>query len=331
MADFKALILREAEAGTIAAGIETLAESALPPGDVTVAVDYTTVNYKDGLILQGLGRLVRKYPHIPGIDLAGTVETSESGRFKPGDKVILTGWRFGELHWGGFAQKARVNADWLVPLPPELTTVQAMAVGTAGFTAMQSVLALERHGLRPGDGEVLVTGAAGGVGSVAIAILHRLGYRVAASTGRPAEHAYLKDLGAETIVERAALAEPALKPLDRERWAGAIDSVGGTTLGMVLTQLRHSASVAAVGNAGGIDLKTTVLPFLLRGINLLGIDSVTLPFEERAEIWRRVARDLPLDKLDAMTGRAGLADVPDLGRRILQGGVRGRMVVDVNG
>jgi len=330
MSEFKALVLREADGGKVASAIETLPDTALPAGDVTVAVEYTSVNYKDGLVLQGLGRLVRKYPHIPGIDLAGTVEASDSSRFKPGDKVILTGWRFGELHWGGYAQKARVNSEWLVPLPPSLTTAQAMAVGTAGFTAMQSVMALERHGLRPGDGEVLVTGAVGGVGSVAIAILHRLGYRVAASTGRPAEHDYLRGLGAETIVERAALAEPASKPLDRERWAGAIDSVGGTTLGTLLTQLRHSATVAAVGNAGGIALTTTVLPFLLRGINLLGIDSVVLPPEERLEIWRRVAQDLPLDKLDAMTSRAGLGDLPDLGRRILQGGLRGRIVADVN-
>jgi acrylyl-CoA reductase (NADPH) len=331
LSEFRALVLREQDGGKIEARVETLPDTALPDGDVTVAVEYSTVNYKDGMVLQGLGRLVRKYPHIPGIDLAGTVEHSDTPRFKPGDKVILTGWRVGELHWGGYAQKARVKAEWLVPLPPAMTTAQAMAVGTAGFTAMQSVIALERHGLRPDEREVLVTGAVGGVGSVAIAILHGLGYRVAASTGRSAEHDYLKGLGAETIVERAALATPASKPLDRERWAGAIDAVGGTTLGTLLTQLRHSGSVAAVGNAGGIELNTTVLPFLLRGVNLLGIDSVMVPREERLEIWRRVAQDLPLDKLDAMTSHARLADLPELGRKILQGASRGRMVVDVNG
>jgi acrylyl-CoA reductase (NADPH) len=329
LSDFRALVLHERDGGKVESRIETLPDAALPDGDVTVAVEYSTVNYKDGMVLQGLGRLVRKYPHIPGIDFAGTVESSASPRFKPGDKVILTGWRVGELHWGGYAQKARVKAEWLVPLPAAMTTAQAMAVGTAGFTAMQSVIALERHGLRPAD-EVLVTGAVGGVGSVAIAILHRLGYRVAASTGRSAEHDYLKGLGAETIIERAALATPPSKPLDRERWAGAIDAVGGTTLGTLLTQLRHGASVAAVGNAGGIELKTTVLPFLLRGVNLLGIDSVMVPREERLEIWRRVAQDLPLNKLDAMTGHARLADVPELGRQILQGGSRGRIVVDVS-
>ena len=267
------------------------------------------------MILQGLGRLVRTYPHIPGIDFAGTVERSDSPRFKPGDKVILTGWRVGELHWGGYAQKARVKADWLVPLPATLTTRQAMAIGTAGFTAMLSVIALQRHGLRPGDGEVLVTGAAGGVGSVAIAILHRLGCHVAASTGRPSEHDYLKDLGASTIIDRTALAAGPGKPLDRERWAGAIDAVGGSTLATVLTQVRNRGSVAAVGNAGGIELNTTVLPFLLRGINLLGIDSVMAPAPDREEAWRRLAQDLPLDKLDAMTTQARLADLPALAKQ----------------
>jgi acrylyl-CoA reductase (NADPH) len=329
LSDFRALVLHERDGGKVESRVETLPDAALPDGDVTVAVEYSTVNYKDGMVLQGLGRLVRKYPHIPGIDFAGTAESSDSPRFKPGDKVVLTGWRVGELHWGGYAQKARVKAEWLVPLPAAMTTAQAMAVGTAGFTAMQSVIALERHGLRSGD-EVLVTGAVGGVGSVAIAILHRLGYRVAGSTGRSAEHDYLKGLGAETIIERAALATPPSKPLDRERWAGAIDAVGGTTLGTLLTQLRHSASVAAVGNAGGIELKTSVLPFLLRGVNLLGIDSVMVPREERLEIWRRVAQDLPLNKLDAITSHARLADVPELGRQILQGRSRGRIVVDVN-
>jgi acrylyl-CoA reductase (NADPH) len=290
MSAFKALVLHEAGEGKVEPRIETLSETALGEGDVTVAVEYTTINYKDGMILQGLGRLVRRYPHVPGIDFAGTVERSDSPRFKSGDKVILTGWRVGELHWGGFAQKARVKADWLVPLPEAMTTAQAMAVGTAGFTAMLAVMALERHGLRSGDGEVLVTGAVGGVGSVAVILLNSLGYRVAASTGRPAEHDYLKGLGAETIVERSSLAAQATRPLDRERWAGAVDTVGGTTLGTLLTQLRNRASVTAVGNAGGVEVKTTVLPFLLRGVNLLGIDSVMSPQDERREAWARVAK-----------------------------------------
>jgi acrylyl-CoA reductase (NADPH) len=330
MSQFRALVLREAGEGKVEARVEALPEEALPAGDVTVAVEHSTLNYKDGMVLQGLGRLVRRYPHVPGVDLAGTVERSESPRFKPGDKVVLTGWRVGELHWGGYAQKARVQADWLVQLPEGLTTARAMAVGTAGFTAMLAAMALERHGLRPGEGEVLVTGAAGGVGSVAVAILHRLGHRVVASTGRAGEHDYLRGLGADSILDRAALAAPPARPLESERWSGAIDAVGGTMLAAVLTQLRNRASVAAVGNAGGVELRTTVIPFLLRGVNLLGIDSVMSPREEREEAWRRIARELPMDKLDAMTSRAHLADLPELGKRIMQGGVRGRVVVDVD-
>ncbi len=330
MSQFRALVLREAGEGKVEARVEALPEEALPAGDVTVAVEHSTLNYKDGMVLQGLGRLVRRYPHVPGVDLAGTVERSESPRFKPGDKVVLTGWRVGELHWGGYAQKARVQADWLVQLPEGLTTARAMAVGTAGFTAMLAAMALERHGLRPGEGEVLVTGAAGGVGSVAVAILHRLGHRVVASTGRAGEHDYLRGLGADSILDRAALAAPPARPLESERWSGAIDAVGGTTLAAVLTQLRNRASVAAVGNAGGVELRTTVIPFLLRGVNLLGIDSVMSPREEREEAWRRIARELPMDKLGAMTSRAHLADLPEMGKRIMQGGVRGRVVVDVD-
>lgn len=327
---FKALVLREADGGKIDASVEMLAESALPKGDVTVAIEYSTLNYKDGMVLQGLGRLVRRYPHVPGIDFAGTVESSDSPRFRPGDKVILTGWRVGELYWGGYAQKARVKADWLVRLPEGMTTEQAMGVGTAGFTAMLAVMALERHDLRPGDGEVLVTGAAGGVGSVAIAILHRLGYRVVASTGRPSEHDYLKGLGADSVIERTALDAPPARPLDSERWAGAIDAVGGTTLATLLTQMRHRTAVAAVGNAGGVELRTTVLPFLLRGVNLLGIDSVMSPLGERQEVWRRLAEELPLDKLGKMISHASMEDLPELGRQILEGTLRGRIVVDIN-
>jgi acrylyl-CoA reductase (NADPH) len=334
MSGFRALVLHETEAGKVEPRLEALAEEALPEaaGDVTVAVEYSTLNYKDGMVLGGIGRLVRKYPHVPGIDFAGTVERSDSPRFRPGDKVVLTGWRVGELHWGGYAEKARVRSEWLVKLPEGLTTARAMAVGTAGFTAMLSVMALERHGLRAGgDAEVLVTGGAGGVGGVAIALLARLGHRVVASTGRPEQEGYLRGLGAAAILDRASLGgEPPKRPLDSERWAGAIDAVGGTTLSTVLTQMRNRASVAAVGNAGGVELRTTVIPFLLRGVNLLGIDSVMAPTAEREEAWRRIARELPTDKLDAMTERARLADLPELGKQILGGGVRGRIVVDVN-
>jgi len=327
---FKALVLREADNGKIDAGVETLPESALPNGDVTVAIEHSTLNYKDGMVLQGLGRLVRRYPHVPGIDFAGTVESSDSPRFRPGDKVILTGWRVGELHWGGYAEKARVKAEWLVRLPEGMTTKWAMAIGTAGFTAMLAIMALERHALGPGDGEVLVTGATGGVGSVAIALLHRRGYFVVASTGRQSEPDYLKGLGADLVIERAVLAEPPTRPLASERWAGAIDAVGGTTLATVLTQMRHRTSVSAVGNASGVELKTTVLPFLLRGVNLLGIDSVMSPLGERQEAWRRLAEELAPAKLDSMISHASLKDLPELGRQILEGKLRGRTVVDIN-
>jgi len=282
MATFQALMLRE-EDGRIVPRLEAVDEAELPPGEVTVAVEYSTLNYKDAMVLQGIGRLVRNYPHIPGIDFAGAVERSDSPEFKPGDPVILTGWRVGEVHWGGYAEQARVKASWLVRRPQGLSAAQAMAVGTAGFTAMLAVMALERHGLRPGDGEVLVTGAAGGVGSVAIALLSALGHRVVAATGRPEQRDYLIELGADDLVERAALAVKPSRPLDSERWAGAVDAVGGNTLATILTQLKYRASVAACGLAGGSDLPATVIPFLLRGVNLLGIDSVMCPPEERIE------------------------------------------------
>jgi acrylyl-CoA reductase (NADPH) len=301
----------------------------LRAGEVTVAVDCSTLNYKDGMILQGIGRLVRTYPHIPGIDFAGTVELSEAPDFKPGDPVILTGWRVGESHWGGYSEKARVPASYLVHRPEGLSGRQAMAIGTAGFTAMLAVIALERHGLLPGSGDVLVTGAAGGVGSIAVALLGRLGYRVIASTGRPEQRDYLTGLGAADLIERAALAAAPSRPLDSERWAGAIDAVGGTTLATILTQLKYRASVAACGLAGGSDLPTRVIPFLLRGINLIGIDSVMCPREERIAAWQRLARDLPLDKLDRMTETAPLSALPELAPKILAGAVRGRIVIDV--
>ncbi len=326
---FKAVWLEEQD-GKVTASVKALEERELPPGDVVVRVEYSTLNYKDGLILGGLGRLVRQYPHVPGIDFSGTVESSSSPKFAPGDKVILTGWRVGELHWGGYAQKARVKAEWLVRLPERLTTLQAMAIGTAGFTAMLCVLALEAHGVAPDKGEVLVTGAAGGVGSVALAVLAKLGYRLAASTGRADQEAYLKGLGAASIVARGELAEKPTRPLLAERWAGAVDTVGSNTLANVLAQIKYRGSVAACGLASGNDLPTTVLPFILRGVNLLGIDSVMCPTELRVSAWARLARDLPLDKLEAMISKVPLAEVAAFGPRILEGQVRGRTVVDVN-
>lgn len=326
---FKALVLQQVE-GKVSAAVQELDDSALPEGDVTVAVEYSTINYKDGLVVNGLGKLANKYPHVSGIDFAGTVMQSANANHKPGDKVILTGWRVGEIHWGGHAQKARVKGEWLVPLPKGLTTHQAMAVGTAGFTSMLAVMALEEHGVKPDKGEVLVTGAAGGVGSVAVAILAKCGYRVAASTGRAETHDYLKSLGAATIVNRAEFSEPSNRPLEGERWAGCVDAVGGTTLARVLAQMKYGGSAAAVGLAGGNKLDTTVIPFLLRGVNLLGIDSVFCPGERRKAAWARIASDLPLDKLEAMIVNATLADVPKLAGDILKGQVRGRVVVDVN-
>ena len=327
---FRALVL-EKEGDAAVARLRELDDSALPAGEVTVAVEYSTLNYKDGLCLSPTGGgLVRAWPHVAGIDLAGVVEASDDARYRPGDRVVLTGWRVGEVHWGGYAQKARVKADWLVPLPEGLTTRAAMAVGTAGFTAMLAVMALEEHGLTPAKGEVLVTGAAGGVGSVAVAILARLGYQVAAVTGRAETEGYLKSLGAARILPRADLAETVKRPLESETWAGCIDAVGGAMLARVLGQLKYGASVAAVGLAGGSSLPASVIPFLLRGVNLLGIDSVTVPYDRRVKAWARVVRDLPLDKLEAMVRPARLEDLPALGAAILQGGVQGRVVVDLN-
>ncbi|MCP3971776.1 MAG: oxidoreductase [Rhodobacteraceae bacterium] len=325
---FKALLVEKDEEGKTRAGVQEIGEDLLPEGGVTVAVEYSTVNYKDGLCIGPGGGLVRNYPHVPGIDLAGTVETSDDERYRPGDKVVLTGWRVGEAHWGGYAQKARVRADWLVPLPDGLDTRAAMAVGTAGFTAMLAVMALEDHGIK--DGPVLVTGAAGGVGSVATAILTALGHEVAAVTGRPETEDYLRGLGASRIVAREELAETVKRPLEAEIWGGSVDAVGGAMLARVLGQMKYGASVAAVGLAGGAGLPATVIPFLLRGVNLLGIDSVMQPFDNRVRAWQRIASDLPMDKLEAMIRPATLADLPGLGRDILKGQVQGRVVVDVN-
>ncbi|MBC7181664.1 MAG: oxidoreductase [Roseovarius sp.] len=328
---FKALVVeKDAESGKTSAGIKELTLADLPEAEVTVAVEYSTVNYKDGLCIGPGGGLVRSYPHVPGIDFAGTVEASSDPRYTPGDKVVLTGWRVGEAHWGGYSQKARVRADWLVPLPAGLDTRAAMAVGTAGFTAMLAVMALEDHGLKPGHGEVLVTGAAGGVGSVATAILAHLGHEVAAVTGRPEQEEYLRGLGASRIVPREELAETVKRPLESENWTGCVDAVGGAMLARVLGQMKYGASVAAVGLAGGANLPATVIPFLLRGVNLLGIDSVMQPYANRLRAWERIARDLPMNKLEAMITPAKLEDLPRLGADILKGQVKGRVVVDLN-
>ncbi len=326
---FNALVVTKDDEGKTAAAVQQIDMDQLPAGDVTVAVDFSTVNYKDGLCIGPGGGLVRNYPHVPGIDFAGTVEASDDSRYKPGDKVVLTGWRVGEAHWGGYAQKARVKADWLVPLPDGITARQAMAVGTAGFTAMLAVMALEDHGIK--DGPVLVTGAAGGVGSVATAILANLGHEVAAVTGRPETADYLTGLGATQIVAREEINETTKRPLEAETWGGCVDAVGGDMLARVLGQMKYGASVSAVGLAGGAGLPATVIPFLLRGVNLLGIDSVMQPYENRLRAWDRIAKDLPMDKLEAMVQPAVLSDLPGLGRDILKGQVKGRVVVDVNG
>lgn len=325
---FNALVVRkDEESGKTSAAVETLELGDLPQAEVTVAVEYSTVNYKDGLCIGPGGGLVRNYPHVPGIDFAGTVETSRDPRYSAGDKVVLTGWRVGEAHWGGYSQKVRVKADWLVPLPEGFDTRQAMAVGTAGFTAMLAVMALEDHGIKPGP--VLVTGAAGGVGSVATAILAALGHKVAAVTGRPEQASYLGSLGASQIVAREEINETVKRPLESESWGGCVDAVGGAMLARVLGQMEYGASVAAVGLAGGANLPATVIPFLLRGVNLLGIDSVMQPYENRVRAWQRIAKDLPMDKLEAMVTPATLADLPRLGEEILKGHVKGRVVVDV--
>ena len=326
---FTALVLQDAGDHKVTASIETLADDRLPDGDVTVGVEYSTLNYKDGMIVQGVGRLVRDYPHVPGIDFAGTVESSQSPDYKPGDRVLLNGWRVGEVRWGGYATRARVESGWLVPVPDGLTTEQCMAIGTAGYTAMLAVMALEDHGLSPDlEGNVLVTGAAGGVGSIAVSILSYLGYGITASTGREETHAYLSELGAMEIIGRDELTTPPKGPLGSERWAGIIDNVGGPTLHTALATLRTWGSCAAVGLASGPALETTVMPFLLRGINLLGIDSNTCPKERRLIAWDRLAKELPHDKLAAATSTASLADVPELAGKILQGRVRGRTVID---
>ena len=325
---FKGIVIEKDEAGYRAA-VKDIDAAQLPEGDVTVAVDYSTLNYKDGLAITGKGPVVRKFPMVPGIDLVGTVEASDCADWKAGDKVILNGWGVGETHWGGLAQKARLKGEWLVPLPATLSPRQAMAIGTAGYTAMLCVMALERHGVTPAKGEVVVTGAAGGVGSVAVALLARLGYTVVAVSGRPEEAEYLKGLGAAEVMERAAFAAPG-KPLARERWAGAVDVVGSHVLANLCASMKYGGVVAACGLAGGMDLPASVAPFILRGVTLAGIDSVMAPREVRIEAWRRLATDLDLSRLAVMTKEVGLAEAIPLATQLLEGKVRGRLVVDVN-
>ena len=327
---FNALVVNKGDDEKTSAAVEKVSIDQLPEGNVTVAVEYSTVNYKDGLCIGPGGGLVRNYPHVPGIDFSGIVEASDDDRYSPGDKVVLTGWRVGEVQWGGYSQKAKVNADWLVPLPKSISSKQAMAIGTAGLTAMLAILALEDHGLKHLEAPVLVTGASGGVGSVATAILSNLGYEVAAVTGRPESSDYLKSLGASNIVSREELNEVTKRPLEKETWSGCVDTVGGEMLARVFGQMLYGSSVAAVGLAGSAKLPATVIPFILRGVNLLGIDSVMQPYQNRLNAWERLASDLPMDKLEAMITPATLSDLPRLGADILKGQVRGRVVVDVN-
>jgi acrylyl-CoA reductase (NADPH) len=327
MGTFKAIVIDKAEAGQTVRLID-FDENSLMDGDVTVRVEYSTVNYKDGLAVTGKAPVVRRFPMIAGVDFSGTVEFSSHPGWKPGDKVILNGWGLGETHLGAYAAKARVKGDWLVRLPPSICTRDAMAIGTAGYTAMLAVMALERAGLNPARGPIVVTGAAGGVGSVALALLAKLGYPVIASTGRPEEAAYLKRLGATEIIERKELAGPA-RPLAKERWAGGIDSVGSTTLANVLSMTRYGGAIAACGLAGGMDLPGSVAPFILRGVWLLGIDSVMCPLPLREEAWRRLETDLDRSKIAAMVSEIALADVIAAGQRIVEGKVRGRIVVKI--
>jgi acrylyl-CoA reductase (NADPH) len=325
---FKAILLTR-ENKQLNCAITELDEAQLPEGDVTVAIEYSTVNYKDGLAITGSGPIVRSYPMIPGIDFAGTVLESTHTAYHGGDKVVLNGWGIGETHWGGLSQKARVNGDWLVALPGGISTRDAMAIGTAGYTAMLSVLALERNGITPAQGEIIVTGAAGGVGSIAVAILATLGYQVVAATGRPDEGDYLRTLGAADIIHRDALNQPG-KALSSERWAGAIDTVGSHTLANVLAATRLHGTVTCCGLVQGSDLPATVMPFILRGVQLVGINSVLAPLAERREAWARLATDLEPAKLGQIAFEVSLAEVPEIAAAIVAGGIRGRVIVDVN-
>ncbi len=325
---FKGILIEKDDAGYRAA-VRDIDDAQLPTGDVTVRVSHSTLNYKDALAITGKGPVVRKFPMVPGIDLVGTVESSTHPDHRPGDAVLLNGWGVGEVHWGGLAQKARLNGDWLIPLPSAIAPRQAMAIGTAGYTAMLCVLALEKHGVKPADGEILVTGAAGGVGSVAIAILAKLGYTVVAATGRPQDADYLRQLGAAEVLDRSQFTSPG-KPLGKERWAGAVDVVGSHVLANVCATTKYRGVVTACGLAGGMDLPATVAPFILRGVTLAGIDSVMCPRIERLQAWQRLGTDLDMDKLGAISHEVGLAEAIPLASRLLNGEVRGRIVVDVH-
>lgn len=325
---FNAILIEKDDAGYRAA-LKAVGDEVLGPGDVTVRVAYSTLNYKDGLAITGRGPVVRRFPMVPGIDLAGAVEASDSPDWRVGDAVVLNGWGVGEVHPGGLAQRARLKAEWLVPLPAAFSARQAMAIGTAGYTAMLCVMALERHGIAPGDGEILVTGANGGVGSVAVALLARLGHTVVASTGRPQEADYLRTLGAAEVVDRAQFNQPG-KPLGKERWAAAIDTVGSHTLANVCATTRYRGVVAACGLAQGMDFPATVAPFILRGVTLAGIDSVMCPRPERLQAWQRLATDLDIARLELITREIGLGDAIQTASQLLDGQVRGRVVVDVN-
>jgi len=325
---FRALLTEKAEDGTVSSAVQTLEDARLPEGDVTVDIEWAGLNYKDGLCLTGQGGLVRSYPHVAGIDFAGTVRESDDFRYRVGDPVVLTGWRVGETHWGGYAERARVKADWLVPLPANLTTRDAMSMGTAGLTAMLAINRLEWAGLAPSNGDVLVTGAAGGVGSIAVALLRRLGYSVAALSGRPQHADMLRDLGAASVIDRNEFMAQPDKPLEAARFAAAIDCVGGDVLGKLLRQIAYGGSVASLGNAAGIKLDTNVLPFLLRGVNLLGIDSVMQPFDARTDAWARLAGLFDFAAYAGNVEEVGLAALPDKAAQILRGEIKGRVLVD---
>lgn len=325
---FRALVVDES-GGERRVALRDVPVADLPAGEVLVRVAYSTLNYKDGLAVTGKGKVLRSSPMAPGIDFAGTVVESASPAYRPGDEVVLTGWGVGERHWGGFSQLNRVKAEWLVPLPQGLSLRQAMAVGTAGFTAMLCVIAMERHGLRPDGREVVVTGAAGGVGSVGVALLARAGYSVVASTGRPEEEGYLKSLGAAAVVDRSLFTSPG-RPLESERWAGALDTVGGPTLAGIFRSVAYHGVVAACGNAGGAEFTASVFPFILRGVKLIGVESVLVPPEERLAAWERIARDLPGELIDRLTEVIPLGAVPAYSEQITSARVRGRVVVDVN-
>ena len=326
---FNAVLVNRSEDKKITSSLEVIDESQLPDGDVTVDIDFSTLNYKDGLAITGAAPVIRNYPMVPGIDFAGTVTESTHASWKAGDKVILNGWGVGEVHWGGLAQKARVNGDWLIAKPESLNSYQAMAIGTAGYTAMLCVMALQANGVKPEDGEILVTGANGGVGSFSVAILSAYGYQVVASTGRPEESAYLTELGAASCMDRAELSEPG-KPLGKERWAGVIDCVGSHTLANACATTKYGGTVAACGLAQGFDLPATVMPFILRGVTLAGVDSVNAPVAKRQIAWDKLAATLKPETFEAVVEKIALSEAIDAAGKLLKGEIRGRVVVDVN-